>query len=67
MNEKLLSLKIDLEEAKLKFHLLTMDVYLKTGQIEYDKNELSYRGVVYRIEKGKNPLQHQARLRGVQP
>jgi len=52
-NNEILSLEIQLEETKLKINLLLMDIYVKAGKGECDKNEYSFRGLVYRMEKAK--------------
>ncbi len=52
-NEEILKAELELETAKLKVNLLLMDVYVKAGKREFEKNEYSYRGMIYRVEKVK--------------
>lgn len=50
-DNKLLSLLIKVEEAKLAANLLIMDIYLKAGKKAFDENEYSYRGIIYKAER----------------
>lgn len=52
-NDEILSLEIEMEETKLEINLLIVDTHIKTGKKEFSKNEYSYRGMIYRIEKAK--------------
>jgi hypothetical protein len=52
-NDEILSLEIEMEETKLEINLLIVDKHIKTGKEECSKNEYSYRGMIYRIEKVK--------------
>lgn len=52
-SEELLEAEFELETLKLKTNLLIMDLHVKTGKSECDKNEFSYRGLIYRLEKAK--------------
>jgi hypothetical protein len=52
-NEEILKAELELEKAKLKVNLLIMDIYVKAGKREFENNEYSYRGMIYRVEKAK--------------
>ncbi|MBK7227367.1 MAG: hypothetical protein IPH97_00490 [Ignavibacteriales bacterium] len=52
-NEEILKAELELEKAKLKVNLLIMDIYVKAGRSEFEKNEYSYAGMIYRAEKAK--------------
>lgn len=52
-NEEILKAELELETAKLKVNLLLMDIYVKAGKREFEKNEYSYGGMIYRVEKVK--------------
>lgn len=52
-DDELLSLKIQVEEAKLRINLLMIDDHVKAGKEAFEKNEYSYKGMIYRIEKTK--------------
>ena len=52
-DEELLSLKIQVEESKLSINLLMIDAYVKAGKEAFEKNEYSYKGMIYRLEKAK--------------
>ncbi|NLT52778.1 MAG: hypothetical protein GXX85_17885 [Ignavibacteria bacterium] len=51
--DEILSLEMQIEENKLKINLLLLDTYVKAGKRENDKNEYSFRGMIYRLEKAK--------------
>lgn len=50
-DDKLISLLIKVEEAKLAANLLIMDLYLNAGKKAFDENEYSYRGIIYKAER----------------
>lgn len=52
-NEEILKAELELETSKLKVNLLLMDIYVKAGKREFENNEYSYRGMLYRVEKAK--------------
>lgn len=52
-DDELLSLKIQVEEAKLRINLLMIDAHVKAGKEAFEKNEYSYEGMIYRLEKAK--------------
>lgn len=52
-NEEILKAELELETTKLKANLLLMDIYVKAGKREFEQNEYSYRGLIYKVEKVK--------------